>query len=292
MGLFRLRRRKEKPASQALLCAHQGAGRDYFYLGEGLGLTRLKSGHFIYVDPREESVCAHLIAHGSWEPWTNDVVLALLAQGDHVLEVGAHVGFYTLGMAHKVGPSGSVTSLEANPRLAALADRTLRFNGYANWARIIQKAASDVAGAVRFSISRQFGGGGHLYVWDDAFGADTEILDVEAVRLDDLDIPAPRFIRLDAEGSEILILRGAERLLERQDVILCMEWDIIQMVSRGDPAEFAQWLAAKDFRFWRICTDGRLVEVPGADLAQTAPCDIVVARTPPALALAEEVDAA
>lgn len=262
-------------------CKYSGAGRDYFYLGEGLGLTRLKSGHFIYVDPREESVCAHLIAHGGWEPWTTNVVLDLVKEGDHILEVGGHVGFYTLAMAQKVGPSGSVTTLEANPRLAALAERTIRFNGFSGWVRILQKAASDVNAAVRFSISRQFGGGGHLYVWDAAFGDDTEILEVEAVRLDDLDIPSPRFIRLDAEGSEILILRGAERLLERQDVVLCMEWDIVQMVSRGDPGEFAKWLGDKGFRFWRILTDGTLAEVACADLAKTQPCDIVVARTPP-----------
>jgi len=254
--------------------------REYFHLGEGLALTRLKNGQFIFVDPLEESVCAKLIARGVWERHTTKVVLSLLQAGDHVVEVGAHVGYYTLAMALKVGHTGSVTSLEANPRLASLAERTLRFNGCAGWARVMRKAASDVAGPVRFSISRQFGGGGHLYVWDGALGDDTEILEVDAVRLDDLNMPPPRLIRLDAEGSEILILRGAERLLARKDVVLCMEWDVIQMASRGDPDAFANWLADKGFRFWRIQTNGRLVGIATADLATTPRCDLVIARSP------------
>ena len=62
-SLFRAR------GSKRVVERNLATDRPYFYLGEGLALTRLKSGHYIYVDPLEESVCAHLIAHGTWEPW-------------------------------------------------------------------------------------------------------------------------------------------------------------------------------------------------------------------------------
>ena len=255
--------------------------RPYFYLGDGLALTKLKSGHFLYVDPMEESVCAHLIAHGTWEPWIAKVVLSLLRPGDRVVEVGGHVGFYTVAMAHRVGPGGSVLTFEANPRLAALSGKSVRLNGYASWVQIIQKVASDTAGVVRFSISRQYGGGGHVYVGDNALGGDTQVLEVEAIRLDDLDLPNVRLLRIDAEGSEPLILSGAENLLQQPDIILCIEWDVVQIRSRADPQQVANRLQGMGFRFWRITTKAKLLPVDCNALGDLDPCDLVVARSDP-----------
>ncbi|MCK6104983.1 MULTISPECIES: FkbM family methyltransferase [unclassified Brevundimonas] len=255
--------------------------RPYFYLGDGLALTRLNSGHFIYVDPLEESVCAHLIAHGTWEPWIAKVVLSLLAPGDRVVEVGGHVGFYTIAMAHSVGPRGSVLSFEANPRLAALAAKSVRINGYAPWVQIVQKVVSDTVGTLKFSISRQYGGGGHVYVGDNALGVDTQVLEVEAIRLDDLNLPKVRLLRIDAEGSEPLILSGAHALLQQPDIILCMEWDVVQMRSRADPQEVAARLGLMGFRFWRITTKAELLPVKADDLGDLASCDLIVARSDP-----------
>lgn len=255
--------------------------RPYFYLGDGLALTKLRSGHFLYVDPMEESVCAHLIAHGTWEPWIAKVVLSLLRPGDRVVEVGGHVGFYTVAMAHRVGPSGSVLTFEANPRLAALSAKSVRLNGYASWVQIVQKVASDSAGAVRFSISRQYGGGGHVYVGDNALGGDTQVLEVEAIRLDDLDLPNVRLLRIDAEGSEPLILLGAENLLQQPDIILCIEWDVVQIRSRADPQQLANRLQGMGFSFWRITTKAQLLSVDCSLLGNMDPCDLVVARSNP-----------
>lgn len=260
---------------------HDLTERPYFYLGEGLALTKLKNGHFIYVDPLEESVCAHLIAHGTWEPWIAKVVLGLLRPGDRVVEVGGHVGFYTMAMAHRVGPSGSILTFEANPRLAALSARSVRLNGYSPWVQILQKVASDTAGSVRFSISRQYGGGGHLYVGDNALGGDTEVLEVESIRLDDLNLPHTRLLRIDAEGSEPLILAGATTFLQQPDIILCMEWDVVQIRSRANPQEVANHLAKMGFNFWRITTKAELVAVECERLGELEACDLIVARQDP-----------
>lgn len=257
--------------------------RPYFYLGEGLALTRLKSGHYIYVDPLEESVCAHLIAHGTWEPWIQRVVLSLLRPGDHVVEVGGHVGFYTLEMAHRVGRQGSVLTFEANPRLATLSARSVRLNGYAPWVQIVQKAASDASGLVRFSTSRQYGGGGHIYVGENTLGNDTQVLEVETVRLDDLNLPTVRLLRIDAEGSEPLILGGAENLLRQPDIILCIEWDVVQMRSRADPQKFADRLSQMGFKFWRISVSSEIVPVECNQLGNLSACDLVIARSEPVI---------
>lgn len=253
----------------------------YFYLEPHVAMTRLQDGHFLYVDPRDETISGHLIARGFWEPWIHKVVCDLIRKGDHVIEVGANVGYYTVGMARKVGPEGSVTSLEANPVLASLVKRSSIFNGYGDRVAVLQQAASDRAGVLTFSSSLRNSGGGHVYVFDAALGPDTVTYDVEAVRLDDLDVPSPRVLRIDAEGSEGLILHGAERLLSRNDIVICMEWDPIQLADRTDPTELLAWLVAKGFRFWRIDEFSALHSVTIPDLMGLQSCDIIVSRSLP-----------
>lgn len=252
--------------------------REYYYLGEGIAQLRLKSGHFIHVDPMDESVCAHLIAFGEWEPWILGVVRKLLRPGDHVVEVGGHVGYYTLAMADKVGDTGSILTFEANPRLAQLAQRSVLFNGYAKRVRIEQKAASNSGGILRFMLSRRFSGGGHLFLRTGLLSVDAEVIEVESVRLDDLELPQIRLLRMDAEGSEGLILEGASKLLETEDLIICMEWDRIQMRSRSKPEDLIKNLADRGFRFWYITMEGRVEPVAPSAMMDIPHCDIIVSR--------------
>ena len=102
-----------------------------------------------------------------------------------------------------------------------------------------------------------------------------------AARLDDEADQDVRLIRMDAEGSEPLILRGAKRLLKRRDIVVIMEWDIIQMGSRTDVPDYVAWLSGMGFRFWRIQFDSTLLEIPAAGMATLSSCDVVMSRKPP-----------
>lgn len=253
-------------------------GREYYYLGDGFAQVRLKSGYFIYVDPLEESVCSHLIAHGEWEPWISNVVMRLVRAGDHVVEVGGHVGYYTLGLAARVGETGSVLTFEANARLANLAQRTMRFNGFGARVRIENKVASHQKGSVKFLVSRQFAGGSHLYLRDGLLATDAEVIEVESVRLDDLNLPQVRLLRIDAEGSEVLILEGATRLLETPSLIICMEWDLVQMRSRSDPGVLVGDLVKRGYSFWQIKTDSTIEAVSPEAMMSLPACDVIISR--------------
>lgn len=253
----------------------------YFPLADDMGLTRLLDGHFLYVDPMDETVASHLIARGYWEDWIHRAVCALVRPGDHIVEVGANFGVYTVAMARLTGPAGSILTFEANPRLAGLVKRSVHFNGYSPTTEVVAKAAADKPGSISFAISRSNAGGGAISSQDRALGADGELIHVETVTLDSVATQDVRFIRMDAEGSEPLILRGAQRLLKRKDIVVCMEWDVVQMAGRANVDQFIAWLAGMGFRFWRIQYDGSLLEIP-AGLANALPaCDVVMSRNVP-----------
>lgn len=265
-----------------------GSGRDelqppqqrdsYFYLGPDSAMTRLLDGHVLVVDPQDQSVAAHLIVHGYWESWISDVVARCVGPGDRVVEVGANFGYYTVAMARRVGPAGRVVAFEANPRVAALLQRTVNFNGYAPRVEVRPQAALDAPGRIAFAISRDNAGGGHAEVAPGQ-SAHRESVEVEAVRLDDVVPGEVDFIRIDAEGSEPLILRGAERLLASPRVRLCLEWDVHQMSSRASVPDFIAWLQGLGFGFWRIEHDSTLTPVAADELATMPPHDVLVSRS-------------
>lgn len=257
-------------------------GQHYYFLGPDLALVRLTSGLLLYVDPQDEHVSANMIAHGYWEAWVTAVVLSLLAPGARVVEVGANIGFYTINMAARIGPQGRITAFEANPRLVGLAQRSALLNGFSERIELIGKAALDQPGSIEFVTSRRNSGGGFVTIWEDVPYDDGQVLSVEAVRLDDVIEGPVDMIRIDAEGSEAFILRGAERILrENPGVVLCLEWSVIQMNSRTPVAAFVDWLAELGFRFWRMEFDATLSPLAAADMAGLPHCDIVASRTDP-----------
>lgn len=58
-------------------------------------------------------------AHATW------IAAAAPAPGEHVVHVGAGVGYYSAIMAHMAGPSGALTAIEFDPDLAARAAANL-----------------------------------------------------------------------------------------------------------------------------------------------------------------------
>ena len=282
--LARMRRRLLGAPSRVSPKACDCKANRYFYLAPDLAMVRLNCGHMLYVDPLDEHVSANIIAHGHWEAHIHRALLALIRPGFRIVEVGANVGYYTTVMAGAVGAGGFVTAFEGNPRLAGLVQRSVLLNGYAPRTRIIPKAALDQPGHIDFVVSRRNSGGGYVTLWEGNPYDDGETLQVEAVRIDDQDVGRVDLIRIDAEGSEPFILRGAEAALRANpDIIVCLEWSVVQMGSRTSVPEFVAWLDQLGFRFWKICADSRLIPVSASDMPSLPNADVVAARRLPDL---------
>ncbi len=257
--------------------------RRYFYLDPDTALTILWDGHAIFVDPRDEQIAPSLIVRGAWEPQVEAVVRRLVRRGDRVIEVGANHGYFALIMASRIGPAGSLTSFEANPRLARLVSRSLTLCGYSGRAEVRAVAAGDREGRVSFVTSRSHSGGGHLAAEGLVYEDERILVDAPMLPLD-LAAPEGRvdLLRMDAEGAEPLILAGAAGLLARSPgIVICMEWDRIQMSTRADVPGLLEWLGAQGLRFWQIMPNARLRPVTAAEMAELGHSDVVICRSHP-----------
>lgn len=169
------------------------------------------------------------VLNGSYEPEQSALFDALIEPGATVFDVGAHVGYYTMLSSQLAGERGHVIAFEPNPRNFAFLQRHVAMNRLAN-VRVEELAVSDTNGTAHFEFGTG-SGTGHL--------AGDGALTVRTVRLDDYcganDL-RPDAIKIDVEGGELAVLRGAESTLASARPVIflsthgeavhraCMDW--------------------------------------------------------------------
>jgi FkbM family methyltransferase len=153
-----------------------------------------------------------------------------LLPGDTAIDVGAHVGQYSLIAAKLVGSKGKVYSFEPNSITAECLRRNIKLNSFYN-IKVIQKAVTSKMGKRIYYPSLDKGniGSGTLVcrqpVSDNSFNLSGN-LEVDSISLDEYSanngIDQCRLLKIDVEGYEMEVLKGAEKLLERNPDIIIM----------------------------------------------------------------------
>jgi FkbM family methyltransferase len=152
--------------------------------------------------------------------------------GEVMVDVGAHIGLYTMRAAKAVGSYGRVISAEPDPQSYALLKENIRLNGLAN-VHAENAALSDCSGQMTF------------YACTDPSLSGFELQPKAKLRekrvvktltldelLDMLGVEQVNWIKLDVEGAETKVLRGAEKLLRRaKNLHIIVESDSTQAMD-------------------------------------------------------------
>ncbi len=148
----------------------------------------------------------------------------LCQPGMRVLDVGAHVGYFSLLFAVRAGPTGHVTTLEPNPGNVSKILAMVAANGLTN-IEVCPLAASDVDGSVDF-VTEDTGQMGHII--GNGLAGRTGVVSVQATRIDSLcaqqRLGKIDLVKLDVEGAEAKALNGMAGLLARCRPLVICEW--------------------------------------------------------------------
>ena len=156
------------------------------------------------------------------EPWTIAWLERHARAGDVVYDVGANIGAYALVAAHCVGPAGRVFAFEPGyASFAHLCDNIV-LNGLESTIAPIPLPVGERSALSHLSYHRLYPGHAR-HVSGDADAADTDgpayRQPVLLMALDDLirtfDLPTPRLMKIDVDGTELAVLRGARTLLRQ-----------------------------------------------------------------------------
>ncbi len=149
-----------------------------------------------------------------------------LVEGDFAVDIGAHCGQYSILMAAMCGHTGQVVAFEPDPYAREMFLRNLNLNPCIKRPVVEAYAISDGEGEA--SLYSRGGDSQSSLVRStlESSAADrAERIRVALVSLDAYlqkkNLPEPRWVKIDTEGAEIRILKGARRLLSGNANIVC-----------------------------------------------------------------------
>jgi FkbM family methyltransferase len=173
-------------------------------------------GFRIHVDPTDYAV-GHTVARtGEYEPDVSATVRGILTRGATLVDIGANIGWFSLLGASVVGPSGRVLAIEPNPRNATLLRESAKDNGFDN-IDVLAVALAERAGAAALETD---GSNGRVIPID---GPPSETVEASFVvatypldaLLEQIGTRRVDVIKIDVEGAEPLVLRGATRTIAK-----------------------------------------------------------------------------
>lgn len=149
------------------------------------------------------------------EPSVEEVLRKLARRARSFIDVGANIGYYTVTMA-LLGLN--VLAVEPLPSTARVLDDNVKMNGLKR-VKIIRAAAWDREGELTLSVRDGLYGEAAVAGENNKEVGDRKI---RAVKLDDIstDLESPILIKVDAEGSEVHVIKGGRKTLKRAVAIV------------------------------------------------------------------------
>jgi len=206
-------------------------------LGQQPAWVRVAGGFEMFIDPSDELDREFYL--GTFEPAMRELIARTVHDGDTCIDIGAQKGYVSLTLAKAVGSKGRVLSFEPDKRAAAKLTANIN-RAHQSVIEVFHCALGEREGFCTFVLSKVLG-------WSSRFPnelAKTAIEETVEVKVNSLDeliarkeitIDANRlsFIKLDAEGSEPLILKGMSSLLSTAKAILFMEVNYDSLAAAG-----------------------------------------------------------
>lgn len=196
----------------------------------------------------------------AYDRQTVEIMSRVLAKDSTCVDIGAHRGGMLLHLV-ELTPAGRVYAIEPLPQLAARLRERWRTTSRVV---VIEAAASDVSGSKTFChVVDSPGKSGFRRMGHVAENARIEEITVRAEKLDDLIPEEARvaFIKIDVEGAQLEVFRGAARILGRDRPFVVFEHGMLAEESYGTTSDMiydvlvaqhglnisllADWLAGK-----------------------------------------------
>jgi FkbM family methyltransferase len=163
------------------------------------------------------------------------VLKCFLAAGDTFIDAGANHGSFSIIASKTIGPEGLLVAIEPQARKAELVEKSLAANAQCNY-QVHQFACGDKSSQVDFFIPTNSSGGAGIFRRYSAV-VPHEKVSVAMRRLDDMldwaHFPGRIFLKVDVEGSEVILLRGATGMIKARTPSIMLEVNPTSMTASG-----------------------------------------------------------
>ncbi len=190
----------------------------------------MANGAWLAIRPEEgllvsETVGWTCFTRRVWDPHVEACIRKILLPGQSAIDVGANLGYFTAVMAQCVGPSGRVWAFEPVPETYELLTLCKSLNDYAH-VTPLRVALGAANGSIEITYDRRHSGIATMHpehVAGDAQRVELRTLDT-LISTGEVQ-PAPDLVKVDVEGHELDVLRGARNTIAEASPLIVFEFN-------------------------------------------------------------------
>lgn len=229
-------------------------------------------GFNLIVDPKNDiGLERQIFETGSYETGTLHVISKCLRKGDTFLDVGSNIGLMSLLAAKVVGCEGQVYAFEPESQTFAILSRNIEINGFKNIKahELALGASSSTARIFRQVRKREaatlIGPAGNT-----TGGKEVPIETLDKF-INEKNISNVRMIKIDVQGWELEVLKGAPNILSNPDApIICIDYSDLHSMHGGLLRDVYDTICASNqYRIFKLQHGkdraGQLVEIEGPE---------------------------
>ncbi len=193
------------------------------------------------------------------------VLEKFLKKGDTFIDVGANQGEYSVWAARKVGSKGRVLAFEPMQKLFDQLTENIRLNeSFHKTILPIKLGLADEKGEVILYASADSNEGTNTIYNTEKFSIELGKIQIDTLdeQLNELKINEVNFLKIDVEGAELQVLKGALNTLKTHRPILLLEINKDACIAGGYlPEDILELLKPFEYSFSKIGLRGTLSKV-------------------------------
>jgi FkbM family methyltransferase len=166
-------------------------------------------------------------------------------EGDIVIDIGAHIGLYTIISSKRVGAQGKVVAIEADPENFEMLNSNIKLNQLTNVIPLNYAVYSKETKIKLYLPSGESGFTKYNTIMPNWINTQEKFVEVNAntldylLQLNEIRQEEVNWIKIDVEGAEFEVLKGATNVLSKsKDIAILMELHGPPHVYRPKVEEF------------------------------------------------------
>jgi FkbM family methyltransferase len=207
----------------------------------------------VNIDPTND--VERRLLSGAYETDTEAMIGRFVREGHVAVDIGANVGAVSLALAKAVGEMGRVEAFEPGPMFFSRLEANLELNpGLKKRVRTHRIGLSATRGALVWQPSVSISGTASTYIGQ--IDSRNPVIEVPAHPFDsfakDQGIERVDFIKIDVDGGELEVLKGAQEYLRKQHPVIYVEVNFWDEATTARAAELDQLLRSLGYSIYKL----------------------------------------
>ncbi len=245
-------------------------------------LVETDRGYPLLVRADDQYIGQYIQQHRNYKSYMDDLYEHFVKPGSVVVDVGAEYGYRSVMMAKQMGTIGKLYAIESRDDIFKLLQYNMRLNLLPTVV-LMNKTIYSKTGPIILEVPTNNVSASRIISQERAekLKKTDTLFNVQAYSLDELlrDVVEIDVLRLATHGSELEVLVGARKLMERSpDITIFMTWNASLLTEHSNISKLIQELTDLGFNFWNIEQDGKIRILSRKQLLKDNNIDVVITK--------------